>query len=112
MEVKDVERVVASLGPQLLRFARLQLRSDAVAEDAVQSAQLAAIEGAAKFSGEASVKTWVFSILRNKIVDELRRRGREPDAAPLADEDGNLEDALFIVDRHWAEPPSTWADPE
>lgn len=112
MEVKEVERIVANLGPQLLRFARLQLRSDAAAEDAVQSALLAAVEGAANFAGEASVKTWVFSILRNKIVDELRRRGREPEAAPLADDDGNLEDALFIADGHWAEPPSTWADPE
>ncbi len=113
MEAGEVEKIAAGLGPQLLRFARLQLRSDAAAEDAVQSALLAAVEGARGFAGEASVKTWVFSILRNKIVDELRRRAREPELVRAQDDEGcNLEDELFVADGHWADPPSPWANPE
>ena len=113
MDVGEVEKIVAALGPQLLRFARLQLRSDAAAEDAVQAALLAAVEGAKGFAGTASVKTWVFSILRNKIVDELRRRAREPELARVPNEEGReLEDDLFVADGHWAEPPSPWASPE
>lgn len=113
MERREVEIVLAELRPQLLRFARLQLRVDAAAEDAVQAALLAAIEGAQGFAGAASAKTWVFSILRNKIVDELRRRAREPEAdARLNDEGAALEDELFIADGHWAEFPSSWGDPE
>lgn len=113
MESREIDSVLAVLGPQLLRFARLQLRSDAAAEDAVQSALLAAIEGARGFAGEAALKTWVFSILRNKIIDEIRRRAREPEAQPLVGDDPEeLDDALFVADGHWAEPPATWADPE
>lgn len=113
MDTEKVELVLAGLGPQLLRFARLQLRSDAAAEDAVQSALLAAIEGASGFTGAASIKTWVYSILRNKIVDELRRRAREPELEVRSDGDGDaLEDELFIADGHWAEFPSSWGDPE
>lgn len=113
MDIGEVQAVLATMRPQLLRFARLQLRIDAAAEDAVQSALLAAIEGAKGFAGEASLKTWVFSILRNKLVDEIRRRAREPEAARLSgDGDGAIEDELFVADGHWADPPTTWADPE
>jgi RNA polymerase sigma factor (sigma-70 family) len=59
----------------MLRFAVLQLRDQASAEDAVQEAMLAALQGADRFGERAKLKTWVFSILRNKIVDIIRRRG-------------------------------------
>lgn len=109
----DLQQSLAALRPQFLRFARLQLRSDAAAEDAVQDALLAAIEGAPGFGAAASVKTWAFSILRNKIVDEIRRRSREPSFSPPDQEDiGADVDALFAPDGHWAEMPASWGDPE
>jgi RNA polymerase sigma-70 factor (ECF subfamily) len=112
----EIESALNELRPQLLRFARLQLRSDAQAEDAVQEAMLAAFEKADGFQGAASAKTWVFAILKNKIVDELRRRAREdtPDV-PLderAETASGEFDALFDPRGHWLEPPSAWADPE
>lgn len=114
MKTDEIQAVLATLRPQLLRFARLQLRAEDVAEDAVQEALLAAHAGAAGFTGAAAVKTWVFSILRNKIIDELRRRAREGnvrDFATAADE-GEDFDELFDRRGHWAESPSPWADPE
>lgn len=109
----DIQQTLAALRPQFLRFARLQLRSDAAAEDAVQDALLAAIEGAHGFGAAASVKTWAFSILRNKIVDEIRRRSREPSLSLPDQEDiGADVDALFAPDGHWAEMPASWGDPE
>lgn len=111
MDVGELQSLLAGMRPQLLRFARLQLRVDAAAEDAVQAALLAALEGAAGFAGAASARTWVFSILKNKIIDEMRRRRREPEAP--AEESGEaVEDLLFRADGHWAVPPSAWADPE
>jgi RNA polymerase sigma-70 factor (ECF subfamily) len=106
-----MSQAVAALRPQMLRFARMQLRSDAAAEDAVQDALLAAMQGAAGFSGTAALKTWVFSILRNKIVDDIRRRAREPELAYVPDESAEI-DEFFSDDGHWAEMPTTWADPE
>ena len=102
---------LAGLRPQLLRFARLQLRSAEAAEDAVQDALLAAVSNAGGFAGEASLKTWVFAILRNKIIDEIRRRSRNPEVQ----HDGELGeegfDELFDEGGHWVEFPSEWGDP-
>ena len=108
----NFEQELASLRPRLLRFARLQLRGEAAAEDAVQETLLAAMEGAAGFTGAAAVQTWVFSILRNKIVDEIRRRARSAEVAVAEDDDFSAEaDGLFLEDGHWAEMPSSWGDP-
>lgn len=110
---ESIQEKLAALRPQFLRFARLQLRSAAAAEDAVQEALLAAIEGASGFAGAASVKTWAFSILRNKIIDEIRRRTREPAfSLPEPDDIGADVDALFAPDGHWAEMPASWGDPQ
>ncbi len=112
MADSQVTQALAALRPQLLRFARMQLRSEAAAEDAVQEALLAAMEGAAGFTGAAALKTWVFSILRNKIVDDIRRRAREPELRPSLGDDGEELETLFAADGHWAERPGAWADPE
>lgn len=101
---------LARLRPLLLRFARLHLRDGALAEDAVQETLLAALEGAARFNGGSSLATWVVGILRHKIADQLRRRGREvsaTDAEGIEDFDG-----LFAADGHWREPPAAWGDPQ
>ena len=80
----------------LLRVAVLQLRDNDVAEDVVQDTLLAALQGASGFSGRSSLKTWLTGILKHKIVDVIRRKGREPAFASL-DEETQLEDldALF-----------------
>lgn len=72
------------LREQMLAFARLQLgNNQSLAEDAVHEAMLAAWQGLTDFRGRSSVKTWVFGILRHKIVDILRSRGRELLASEL-----------------------------
>lgn len=114
MKTEEIQDVLSGWRPQLLRFARLQLRSDAQAEDAVQEAMLAALAGADKFAGASQAKTWVFAILRNKIIDELRRRAREGNVADYAtdEEEGDDLDELFDRRGHWTEPPAAWGDPE
>lgn len=113
MDAGELQSLLAGMRPQLLRFARLQLRVDAAAEDAVQAALLAALEGAADFAGAAAARTWVFAILKNKIIDELRRRQREGAVMVTAPEDeGDDFDELFDRRGHWEEPPPTWANPE
>ena len=107
----DIDDILASLRPRLLAFSRLQLRSAAAAEDVVQEALLAAMQGADQFAGAAAFQTWVFSILKHKIIDELRRNQRlqtesEPDTALE-----NAVDSLFDQREHWNEPPARWADP-
>jgi RNA polymerase sigma-70 factor, ECF subfamily len=97
----------------LLRVAALQLRDKDLAEDVVQDTLLAALQGAPGFSGRSSLKTWLTGILKHKIVDVIRRKGREPAFASF-EEESQLEDfdALFDEAGHWENPPADWGDPE
>ncbi|MBI5898588.1 MAG: sigma-70 family RNA polymerase sigma factor [Rhodocyclales bacterium] len=106
-----------ALRPDLLRFARLQLRDAGAAEDAVQETLLAALAGGKNFEQRSAYKTWLISILRNKIIDIIRSQGREAPLSTLADNDEAEEamiDALFETDGHWRAEmrPARWADPE
>ncbi len=99
--------------PQLLRFALLQLRDESAAEDAVQETLVAAIQGAASFSGQSTVRTWLIGILKHKVIDHLRRISRErPLVLPDAETDLTDFDALFAADGHWAEVPAAWGNPD
>jgi RNA polymerase sigma-70 factor (ECF subfamily) len=95
----------------LLRFAMLQLRDRARAEDAVQETMVAALQGKAGFAGQSSARTWLVGILKHKIVDQLRRAARE---RPLEAGEDALDDvdALFREDGHFENPPIDWNDPE
>jgi len=97
----------------LLRVAVLQLRDNDVAEDVVQDTLLAALQGAGGFSGKSSLKTWLTGILKHKIVDVIRRKGRQPVFASL-DEECQIDDldALFDETGHWENPPADWGNPE
>jgi RNA polymerase sigma-70 factor (ECF subfamily) len=106
---------LAGFQREMLRFAVLQLRDQASAEDAVQEAMLAALQGADRFGERAKLKTWVFSILKNKIVDIIRRRVREPSYESPEDEIDEADfDPLFQANGHWQRDtrPSDWGDPE
>lgn len=103
--------------PYLLRYALAQLRDGQLAEEAVQECLVAALEGIASFGGKSSLRTWLTSILRFKVIDLQRRaiaeRARvEPaDFAAEAGDEGWL-DELFDETGHWRDPPQAWSDPE
>jgi RNA polymerase sigma-70 factor (ECF subfamily) len=101
----------------MLRFARLQLRDDAQAEDAVQEAIAAALDGQRSFAGRAALKTWIFAILRNKIEDAIRERSRSVNVSALSVEEEEMDetfDRLFKPNAHWqsGKRPTAWGDPE
>jgi RNA polymerase sigma-70 factor (ECF subfamily) len=59
--------------PYLLRFALRKLRDQALAEDAVHDVLEAVLAGRAVFGGRAALRSWLTAVLKNKIVDVLRR---------------------------------------
>ena len=110
--LRDTE-FLTTLRRDMLRFADIQLRNKAQAEDAVQEALTAALVGQEKFASRASLRTWVLAILKNKIVDVLRRKVRENVVVADVDDDSDL-DAYFNDRAHWAEDtrPSEWEGPD
>ncbi len=112
----NLDADIAALRPLLLRYAHLQLRDPAAAEDAVQETLLAALAAPASFQGRAALQTWLTSILRHKIIDHIRRAARQPNIQNLLhkeNDEGDESDfdALFLPDGHWEETPSDWGNP-
>lgn len=108
----DFRKQLEALRPYLLRYASLQLRDAAAAEDAVQEALLAALAGQAGFAGRANLRTWATGILKHKIVDTIRRQAREPALPEETAEDLDEFDGLFARHGHWSERPAGWGDPD
>lgn len=110
------ERFLTDLRRDMVRFAELQLRDQGAAEDAVQEALAAALSGQNRFAGQSALKTWVFAILKNKIIDHLRQRQRFVAVASLAQETDDETGFEVLFDRkgHWnpADRPNAWGDPE
>lgn len=97
----------------LLRYAVLQLRDPALAEDVVQETLLAVLNARSQFSGKSAYKTWVVGILKHKIIDATRKQSREQSlAASGEDSETDSTDALFDADGSWRQIPSAWGDPE
>lgn len=104
------------LRQQMIKFAFLQLSSLPQAEDVVQEALTSAFQHLDSFRGRAAFKTWVFAILKNKIIDVIRQKSRLVAMTELfKDEESELSiDALFDASGHWHkyEAPQAWQSPE
>ena len=73
----DHEAIVAfykTYSPQLLKYLQKKLPSKEDAEEILNDIFLAAIDELAFFEKKSSIKTWVFKIARNKLVDFYRKR--------------------------------------
>jgi RNA polymerase sigma-70 factor (TIGR02943 family) len=107
---------VASHRPYLMRFARLQLRNDAWAEDAVSETLLAALSKPQAFAGQSQLKTWLVGILKHKVVDLLRSNLREVNFSDMGGSDDDNADPLdaigFKADGHFSEQPAQWGNPD
>ncbi len=57
----------------LVRFAQRKLRDPLMAEDVVHDVFEAVLSGRAVFAGRAALRSWLTAVLKNKIVDMVRR---------------------------------------
>ncbi len=110
----SIENQIAEHHSYLLRFARLQLRNDTWAEDAVSETMLAALTKPQSFGNRSQLKTWLVGILKHKVVDALRQHGREVCALDNSDDDAAdpLEYLGFKADGHFSQQPADWGNPE
>ena len=98
-------------GDALYAFALMRVRDPRQAEDLVQETLLAALESVGNFKGKSTERTWLIGILKHKVLDYHRHRGREKS---LSDEDeaGMEKSSLFDETGHWTIKPRDWGEPE
>ncbi|QLB13093.1 RNA polymerase sigma-70 factor (ECF subfamily) [Bisgaardia hudsonensis] len=101
---------------QMLHFTILQIRDPHIAEDLVQDAFVNACKYTQSFRGESSLKTWMFAILKNKIVDFLRSNKKTVALSELEqDDDQDLTEKVFDQRGEWDQSmfsPSEWQSTE
>jgi RNA polymerase sigma-70 factor, ECF subfamily len=92
--------VVERWGGRLFAVASRLLGSPEDAEDAVQRALLQCYVGAAGYNPRWAVSTWLYRILTNVCLDELRRRASRSAraaAAPRPEPTGSPTDRLDVA---------------
>ena len=101
----------------LLHFTRLQLPDyPDLAEDLVQETLLSAYSAGDSFQGRSLVNSWLFAILKNKIIDALRQIGRQRKVFTALDDEllDETFESHFFPNGHWTPEgqPQHWNNPE
>ncbi len=100
-------------GGALLRFARVFVRDQPVAEEVVQETWMAVLEGLDAFEGRASFKTWVYRILANRARTRAVREARSVPFSALAEVESDehaVDPERFDAGGMWRSPPLGWTD--
>lgn len=98
----------------LYTWALSKTSSIEIAEDLVQETFLAATVSYDKFQNKSNPKTWLFSILNNKIIDHYRKKSNAPSSLDqLKEQKANqFTNSLFNENEKWnpSEMNSIWDD--
>ena len=103
----DADTWVDRYGDALFRFALARVGDREVAEDLVQDAFLAAVQSRERFKGKSSEKTWLFSILKHKIIDYYRKTRTVIHVQDYV-QDPDRIDAFFNTEGGWKTQPERW----
>jgi RNA polymerase sigma-70 factor (ECF subfamily) len=108
----QVREQLGELLPRLRRFARVITRNVHDADDLVQVAVEKALARAAQWRPESRLDSWVFGIMKNAWIDEIRSRRRRdrvhaPEEAGLAigDTSADMRDIALSVQAAMARLP-------
>lgn len=79
METKDQQFKdwVAHYSGELFRWAEYKTSSREAAEDLVQETFMAAYRSWDNFNNDSTPKTWLYAILKNKLMDYFRKKARD-----------------------------------
>jgi RNA polymerase sigma-70 factor (ECF subfamily) len=99
-EKADPQQWVASYADFLYAFALKRIQDPEVSKDLLQDTFMAGIKNISNFKGISSEKTWLTSILKNKIIDYYRKKACEimvSDTVTATIQD----DKFFESNGHW-----------
>ncbi|MEE9258765.1 MAG: sigma-70 family RNA polymerase sigma factor [Nitrospinaceae bacterium] len=109
----DSSQWVDRYGDVLFRFTLVRVKDVDAAEEIVQNTFLAALGARQSFAGRSTEKSWLFGILKHKIMDHFRQlqRTRTFDLKPEDGPDPSPDEHDHTG--HWTLFPKSWnLDPE
>jgi len=105
----DAGTWVDRFADELYSFAKWKVSNEETARDLVQDTFFAAYRRIEEFRGESSERTWLFAILKNKILDFYRSKYRKQEHLSLPEEND-----FFESKGHWKKDalPGNWHSKE
>ena len=95
------EQWVDEFADFLYAFAIGRVNSKEDVEDLVQETFLSAYKNIEQFQGKSSIKTWLTSILKNKIIDYYRKKNNNQDYEDyLSETEESFENSFFNQDNY------------
>ena len=73
----------------LFSYAISRVRNKELAEDLVQETFLSAVKAAKQFKGQSTERTWLTSILKNKVIDHWKKKSTQNEVVIGTEEDDN-----------------------
>jgi len=89
--IEDIGALIEPEIPRLRRYARMLVRNAAYADDLVQECLLRAVSRFDSWTPGTNLRAWMFTILHNVYVNEVRRATRMPLASDMSESNPSLE---------------------
>ncbi|MBA3899036.1 MAG: sigma-70 family RNA polymerase sigma factor [Bacteroidetes bacterium] len=107
---QSVKEWVEEFSDELYKWAFHKTSDVETSRDLVQDTFLAAVKSYDKFEGKSSPKTWLFSILNNKIADYYRKEYKQIIIRESDLMKKESEHSFFSQSGCWKEPqrPASW----
>lgn len=109
------EKWIDSYADYLYAFAYNRVNDEETAKDLVQETFLSALKAKDCFKGEAAEKTWLVSILKNKVIDHYRKNAAHPQQSFEESEQYKVAYSHYFTDDglregHWQKStsPKPW----
>lgn len=104
---------VDEFSDEFFRFAIIRVKNREVAEDLVQDTFLSGLKALANFRNDCPEKSWLYNILRNKIIDHFRKKtNQEIKQSSISSETSEevFFNRYFQNDGHWQneKSPLNW----
>lgn len=94
---------VNQYGDELFSWALFKVGDKQIAEDLVQETFMSAVLSVTSFEGKSHPKTWITSILNNKIIDHYRKeKSHKAQSVSLSvDQAEGITDTMFDANDNW-----------
>ena len=87
-----IDQQIEPLIPHLRRYARSLLHNAVHADDLVQDCLLRALEKQHQLQPDSNLRAWLFTLMHNLYVNQIRQLTRQPDTYCWSDESSSDND--------------------